>query len=104
MADGQQADRADGLGLADMIAALRTELEDAQRRAAAESLRFGITDVEVEAMVQITRNTAGRAGVQFWVLQAGGEHARGNATTHRIKLNLKVPGTTFIADKAEDAQ
>lgn len=104
MADRQQADRADGLGLADMIAALRTELEDAQRRAAAEELRFGIKDVEVEATVQIVRNTAGRAGVQFWVVQAGGEHSRGNATTHRIKLNLSLPNPTFIADAGEDAQ
>ncbi|MDF3145994.1 MULTISPECIES: trypco2 family protein [unclassified Streptomyces] len=103
MADRQQADRTDGLGLADMITALRTELEDAQRRATAESLRFGITDVEVEATVQIMRNTAGRAGVQFWVVQAGGEHARGNATTHRIKLNLSLPTDTRIADAGDDA-
>jgi hypothetical protein len=102
MADRQQADQADGLGLADMIAALRSELEDAQRRAAAEKLRFGITDIEVEATVQIMRNTGGRAGVQFWVVQAGGEHTRGNATTHRIKLNLSLPDPFLIADEGAD--
>lgn len=104
MADREQAGRTDGLGLADMVAALRAELEDAQRRARGEALRFGIADVEVEATVQITRNAAGRAGVQFWVVQAGGELARGNATTHRIKLSLKVPDTTLIADEGEGAE
>ncbi|WP_251061832.1 MULTISPECIES: trypco2 family protein [unclassified Streptomyces] len=104
MADRDQAGRTDGLGLADMVAALRDELADAQRRAEGETLRFGIADVEVEATVQITRSAAGRAGVQFWVVQAGGEMARGNATTHRIKLNLKAPAGTLIADQGEDAE
>lgn len=104
MAVREQAGPADGLGLADMVAALRSELEEAQRRAQGKALRFGIADVEVEATVQITRNAAGRAGVQFWVVQAGGELARGSATTHRIKLNLKVPEHTLIADEGEDAE
>lgn len=104
MADAQQADRNNGLDLADMVAALRSELEIAQRRAKGEKLQFGITDVEMEASVQITRNAAGRAGVQFWVVRAGGELARGNASTHRIKLHLKVPATTLIADEGGDAE
>ncbi|MFF7169338.1 trypco2 family protein [Streptomyces pseudovenezuelae] len=104
MADRQQALVTDELGLADMLDGLRRELEDAQRRAAGEALRFGIADVEVEATVQITRNAAGRAGIQFWVVQAGGDYARGNATTHRIKLNLTLPPTTLISDEGDVAE
>lgn len=104
MADRQQKPADHELGLADMLTGLRCELEDAQRRAEGERLRFGIADVEVEATVQITRNAAGRAGVQFWVVQAGGEFARGGSTTHRIKLNLTLPPTTFIADEGDVAQ
>ena len=104
MADRQQALPPDELGLADMLGGLRRELEDAQRRAAGEQLRFGVADVEVEATVQITRNATGRAGIQFWVVQAGGDYARGNATTHRIKLNLTLPPTTLISDEGDGAE
>ncbi|MFE6821755.1 trypco2 family protein [Streptomyces sp. NPDC057690] len=104
MTGKQQALTTDELGLADMLGGLRRELEDAQRQAAGEQLRFGIADVEVEATVQITRNAAGRAGIQFWVVQAGGEYTRGNATTHRIKLNLTLPPGTLIADEGDVAE
>jgi hypothetical protein len=104
MADRQQTLTTDELGLADMLGGLRRELEDAQRRAAGEALRFGIADVEVEATVQITRSAAGRAGIQFWVVQAGGDYARGNATTHRIKLNLTLPPATLISDEGDVAE
>ncbi|MBT2365695.1 hypothetical protein J7E88_10290 [Streptomyces sp. ISL-10] len=92
------------MGLADMVTGLRRELEDAQQRALGEKLQFSIDDVELEATVQITRNAAGKAGVQFWVVQAGGEIARGDATTHRIKLALKLPRITLIADEGEGAE
>ncbi|MFF7565740.1 trypco2 family protein [Streptomyces pseudovenezuelae] len=104
MEDRQHALTTDELGLADMLGGLRRELEDAQRRAAGEALRFVIADVEVEATVQITRNATGRAGIQFWVVQAGGDYARGNATTHRIKLNLRLPRTTLISDEGDGAE
>ncbi|MET7736538.1 trypco2 family protein [Streptomyces sp. NPDC005402] len=104
MTDRQQVPTTDELGLADMLGGLRRELEDAQRRAAGEKLRFGIADVEVEATVQITRNATGRAGIQFWVVQAGGDYAHGNATTHRIKLNLTLPGTTLVSDEGAVAE
>jgi len=103
MADEQQAGQANGLGLAEMVAALRSELEVAQRSAAREELRFGIAGVEVEAAIQITRSAAGKAGVQFWVVQAGGELARASATTHRIKLSLTVPKDIRIADRDDGA-
>ncbi|MEV7738905.1 trypco2 family protein [Streptomyces sp. NPDC088921] len=87
-----------------MLGGLRRELGEAQRRAAGEQLHFGIADVEVEATVQITRNAAGRAGIQFWVVQAGGDYTRGKATTHRIKLNLTLPPSTRIADEGDVAE
>lgn len=104
MGNKQQTLSTGELGLADMLGGLRRELEEAQRRAAGEELRFGVADVEVEATVQITRTAEGRAGIQFWVVQAGGDYARGNATTHRIKLNLTLPPDTRVSDKEDGVE
>ncbi len=101
MGNKQQTLSTGELGLADMLGGLRRELEEAQRRAAGEELRFGVADVEVEATVQITRTAEGRAGIQFWVVQAGGDYARGNATTHRIKLNPTLPPDTRVSQMDE---
>ncbi|MEV7688832.1 trypco2 family protein [Streptomyces bungoensis] len=104
MADRHDAPANGQLGLADMVTGLRMELEEAQRRAVGQQLRFTIDDVEVEATVAITRDVNAKGGVQFWVLQAGGEYTHGDATTHRIKLGLRVPPTTLIGDEAEGVE
>ncbi|GAA2651917.1 MULTISPECIES: trypco2 family protein [Streptomyces] len=102
MTDMREENQTSDLGLADMVSGLRRELEVAQQRALAEELKFSVEDVEIEASVQVTKSGGGKAGVQFWVVQAGGEFARSNASTHRIKLNLRLPETTHIGDSNKD--
>jgi hypothetical protein len=104
MSDKGEDHRTSDLELADLVSGLRRELEVAQQRARQEQLTFSVEDIELEATVQVTKSGGGKVGVQFWVVQAGGELARSDATTHRIKLNLKLPEDTRIADRDRDLQ
>jgi hypothetical protein len=94
----------DGLQLSQMISALRDEIEQAQRNAAGESLRFLIAGLEIEATVQVSKEWDGKGGVKFWIIEAGGGRSSGNSTTQRIKLDLTVPDGGFIKGKKAEAQ
>lgn len=87
-----------GLQLSQMISALREELEQAQLGSEDANLRFGISGVELEATVQVSKDWEGRGGVRFWVIEAGGSRTHGNSTSQRIKLDLTVPEGTRITD------
>ncbi|MCX4909192.1 trypco2 family protein [Streptomyces sp. NBC_00878] len=93
-----------GLQLSQMISALRDELEQAQLNAEGENLRFGISGVEVEATVQVSKEWEGKGGVRFWVIEAGGGRTKGNSTSQRIKLDLTVPDGMRIADPKGNVQ
>lgn len=100
MTDAQES----GLQLSQMIAALRDELELAQQNAEEAHLRFGISGVEVEATVQVSKEWEGKGGVKFWVIEAGGGRTSGNSTSQRIKLDLTVPSGLRIADPKGNVQ
>ncbi|MEW2304336.1 trypco2 family protein [Streptomyces sp. NPDC006655] len=104
MTDEQQSLEDHELGLGEMITALRSELLAAQWRAQGEELRFGVAEVEVEAAVEITNNAGGKAGVQFWVVQAGGEFTHARSSTHRVTMKLTLPPGTQVSDKGDDAE
>ncbi|MEU1486444.1 trypco2 family protein [Streptomyces sp. NPDC005752] len=91
-----------GLQLNEMVAALRWELQEAQRRAAGENLRFGVSGIEVEATVQVTTEGGGRGGVRFWVIEATGDFKHGRSSAQRIKLALTVPPDYRISDDGGD--
>jgi Trypsin-co-occurring domain 2 len=77
------------LGLVEAIDALRRDLVVAQRKAEEEkTLRFRLGPVEMEFLVEVTKEGKGEAGVKFWVVNvsAGGTLTR--ATTHRVTLTL----------------
>ncbi|WP_371667177.1 hypothetical protein OG985_05940 [Streptomyces sp. NBC_00289] len=93
-----------GLQLSQMISALRDELEQAQLNAQEAHLRFGISGVEVEADVQVSKEWEGRGGVKFWVIEAGGSRTRGNSTSQHIKLALTVPEEMRITDPKGNVQ
>ncbi|SES49228.1 hypothetical protein SAMN04487983_10775 [Streptomyces sp. yr375] len=93
-----------GLQLSQMISALRDELEQAQLNSEEADLRFGISGVELEATVQVSKEWEGRGGVKFWVIEAGGSRTQGNSTSQRIKLDLTVPKDTRIADPKGNVQ
>lgn len=81
-------DQDTGLGLAAAIQALRGELVEAVAGGAEESVRFELGQVKMEFEVAVTTSVDGKAGVQFWVISAGGGAARSDVTTHRLTVDL----------------
>jgi hypothetical protein len=80
----------DGLGLADVLAQLRSNLAQALQEGAEEDLRFALDDVEVELQVAVTKEGTGKAGVKFWVINAEAAGKLADVTTQKIKLKMKV--------------
>jgi hypothetical protein len=74
--------------LAAAVRGLRAELVEAVREGAGEELRFALGPVVLEVELALTREAAGKAGIRFWVVSAGGKGSRSEATTHRMKLTL----------------
>jgi hypothetical protein len=74
--------------LADMVEALRVELYDAVSRSRAESIRFGIHELDVELSVQVVRTAEGKGGIKFWVVsaEAGGKYS--STDIHKVKISL----------------
>ena len=75
-------------GLAEAIGALRRELADAQRAGSGEDFRFRLGPVEMEFLVELTKEGSGEAGVKFWVVNAGAKGTVSRGTTHRLTLTL----------------
>jgi hypothetical protein len=87
-----------GVGLADAIAAVRSDLIAAQRDGLAKDLTFGVGKVTVELGGEIRTTAGGGAGVKFWVVtvDAKGEHS--SNVTHKITVELspqKSDGTPW---------
>jgi hypothetical protein len=78
--------------LAELIAALRHELAQAQTQGQGLSPRLRVEDAEIELQVVLTREKGVDAGVKFWVLNAELKGKYTDAMTQKIKLKLK-PGT-----------
>lgn len=74
--------------LAEMIQELRKELVRAQTRD--EKIRFELEKVELELKVVVSNTSKGNAGVEFWVLSAGGDYEKKGETSHTIKLTLNA--------------
>src|SRR3712207_1206792 len=77
-----------GVPLSDMIQMLRRELEKAQASSTASAIRFETEKVELELEVAVTNTAKGEAGVEFWVIKAGGELERSGVTTHTFRITL----------------
>jgi len=75
------------LSLADFIEALRAEL-----RAAAMTkdpqLQFNVGPVTVEFTLMTHHEGGGKAGVRFWVVEAGASAAVANESTQKVTLAL----------------
>jgi hypothetical protein len=88
--------------LADFVAALREELEEARRQGAKQGLRFDVGPIELELETVATREASAKAGVRFWVVEAGGEGTATSGTTTRLKLVLSPVGGLQIGDDDVD--
>lgn len=86
------ADEGDGLGLDEVLAALRHDLLAAQRASGGENTGLGVREVQIELEVEVTHHVdgEGRAGVKWFVLsgEASGRASRDRTSTNRITLTL----------------
>ena len=76
------------VGLADAVRALRSELTTAMAEGEGQQLRFQLGDVEMEFLLEVTKEVGGEAGVKFWVVSIGGKAGVSSGSTHRVKLAL----------------
>jgi Trypsin-co-occurring domain 2 len=73
--------------LAEVIAELRRERQQAMRAGEGEPLRFELGPVELEATMVVEKGGGGGgAKVRFWVIELGGDAKASQASTQRIKL------------------
>jgi hypothetical protein len=86
----------DKIGLAEVILALRQELNASMAAAEGSDLKFKLGDVSIELELSVERSASGNGGLRFWVINAGGEYTRAQGNTHRIT----VPLTPLTADGA----
>lgn len=78
-----------GLGLADVVAQLRADLAAAIAQGENERLRFEVGQVELDLSVTVTRSGTAKAGVRFWVVEAGGEGSVSKESVQRLHLTLQ---------------
>lgn len=79
----------DAVELAEMIRALRGELNAALVDGTEDPVLFEIGPVEVEATVTAERTAGGRGAIRFWVVEAGADEGRVSSKSQRITLTLQ---------------
>lgn len=92
------------IGLADAIRELRRELTDAMADAQDESIRFELGMVEMEFLLNASRDTGGEAGVRFWVVSLGGRGSVSSGSTHRVKLSLTPKDASGMSPEIADTE
>jgi hypothetical protein len=94
-----------GIPVADLVNAVRAELEKAAVDARDQRLQFEVKDVQLELQVATTGTRTAEGGLKLWVVTIGGKGSRENAATHKVTLNLgavTADGTKFrVSDVAE---
>lgn len=78
--------------LADVLAQLREQLAEAERRAAGQDLKLSVKEIEVELHVLTTFEGEGKVGFKVWLIEgeAGGGVGREHGHTIRLKLDPQV--------------
>lgn len=87
----------EGIELAEMIAQLRSEFQQAATAAEADDgQRFGfeVGPIELTLSVQVSREATPGAKVRFWVVEAGAEVTSASASTQQVRLSLTPVDTT----------
>ncbi|MFA1549925.1 trypco2 family protein [Actinomadura chokoriensis] len=87
------------IGLAEAIEQLRYELGEAQDAGADQQLRFKVTEVEMELLVELRKE--GGAKASFGVLSVGAEGKISKGNAHRLKLKLEVKDEALGGSTAE---
>lgn len=79
------------IGLVETIDALRTELAEAVAKGNNAEFQFPVAGIQLEFNVTITRDATVDGGIKLWVVSLGGGASAGNATTHKVVVNLEPP-------------
>jgi hypothetical protein len=85
---GVAVDEVHGVPLADFVAGLRAELRAAQDDADPD-LPIDVDQVTVEFTVLTKREGEGKAGLRFWVVEAGVTGKVAAESTQKVTLQLK---------------
>jgi len=72
------------LGIYEVIQQLKKEFEELEKPTASK-YRFDIKEVEIELSVAVKRK--GKAGINVWIVEVGGEYS--SEEIHKIKLKLE---------------
>ncbi len=83
------------IGLAEVLAQLRSELTQAQQASATERLQFEVQEAELDFYVEVSKEATPGAKVKIDVIAIGGFEAGsdvklGHTSNHRITLKLGV--------------
>ena len=95
---GNMAEPESRIPLADLVNAVRAELETASVNARNQQLQFEVQDVQLEVEVMTTGTREAGGGLQVWVLTVGAKGSKANAATQKVTLNLSAvtrDGTKF---------
>ncbi len=97
---GNRSQPEPGLGLVDVLAQLRADLAAAIAQGENERLRFEVGPVELDLSVTVTRSGTAKAGIRFWVVDAGAEGSVSRESVQRLHLTLQ-PRDTLAAPTAD---
>jgi Trypsin-co-occurring domain 2 len=77
-----------GVGLAEAIDQVRTELEQAIKDGERSAVAFRAGPVELEFEVAFAKTASAQGGLQLSVLSFGAKGERSSTATHRVKVAL----------------
>ncbi|GAA1940583.1 trypco2 family protein [Kitasatospora viridis] len=75
--------------LAEMIAALRGELNAAIAGGDGQAVRFELGPVEIETTVAVEKAAGANGKVRFWIAEAGADGKSTHTRTQKITLTLQ---------------
>lgn len=79
-----------GIPLADLVDAIRAELQTAALRARDQQLQFEVQDVTLEVEVTTTGTREAKGGLQVWVLTVGAGGSKAKTASQKVTLNLSA--------------
>jgi Trypsin-co-occurring domain 2 len=79
-----------GIPLADLVDAIRGELETAALNARDQQLQFEVKDVQLEVEITTTGMREGGGGLKIYVLTLGAKGSKSNASSQKVTLNLSA--------------
>jgi hypothetical protein len=83
----------EGLGLAEAIEAVRDQLRLAQNAGRGSDVRFAVSEIELEFLVDATRTAGGEASIRVLsALSLGGKGETAIGETSRVKVTLSPIG------------